>query len=736
MSSNRILSPKLKFRFKQSNYSILIVDRSNSINSTIFRLLSRMRYNCFYTSNIDEAKNIIKTKKIEYVLLDMLLPNNNSEELLELLLKKNIKIFSLIPHTHEELINLTYKNNIIDYIIKDRDMFHKMDNIDLTIEKLEKNKSKTILIVSDCSETTTNLITTLSNRNYNVIIENSTSNILDVIENKNLSVILFDLDINNENIMNFIKDNSNEITIHQKISIMVLSSAYNSSLIRTALNAGVVEIFQKPYLDEEIILKIDKTIDYYRKLGEKTTATALLSEYKDAVDERSIVSKSNINGEITFVNEQFCKLSGYSENELVGQSHNIIKHKDMESSVFKELWYTIKILKKTWRGKIKNKKKDGSYYWVDALIKPVLDKHGDIIEFIGLRTNITEMENYKEILKDRITDASKSLNENVNYTTQYEEAISEFTAVMKTDINNNITFINKEFSKISGYKSNELIGTNCELLRHTNHLLSKDSKHLNEALSNNEHMYITFTNVAKDGSLYFVDTVAYPITNGDGEVIEHLHLMHDVSELTNIHQEIEDTQKEIVYKMGEIGESRSKETGNHVKRVAEYSKSLALLHGLSISDANILFTASPMHDIGKVAISDSILKKPGKLTEEEFTIMKTHTTIGYEILKGSSRAVLKAASIVANEHHEKWNGQGYPKGLKKEEIHIYGRITAVADVFDALGSERCYKKAWSDEDIFKYYEKEKGEQFDPKLVDLFLNNKKVFTDIRNKYKDL
>jgi len=188
------------------------------------------------------------------------------------------------------------------------------------------------------------------------------------------------------------------------------------------------------------------------------------------------------------------------------------------------------------------------------------------------------------------------------------------------------------------------------------------------------------------------------ITNDEiGDVIKEVsanvgfveRIIKSERELT---QEIEDTQKEIIYTMGAIGESRSKETGNHVKRVAEYSYLLAKLYGLSEDEAKLLKEASPMHDIGKVAISDSILKKPGKLTDEEFAIMKTHSQLGYEMLKHSKRPILKAASIIAHQHHEEYNGKGYPQGLKGDEIHIYGAITAVADVFDALGSDRVYKK--------------------------------------------
>ena len=142
-----------------------------------------------------------------------------------------------------------------------------------------------------------------------------------------------------------------------------------------------------------------------------------------------------------------------------------------------------------------------------------------------------------------------------------------------------------------------------------------------------------------------------------------------------------------------------------------------------------------MHDIGKVAIPDKILKKPGKLTDEEWVIMRSHCKVGYKILKDSSRPILKAAALVAYRHHEKWDGTGYPNGTKGESIHIFGRITAIADVFDALGSDRCYKKAWDLEKILNLFKEEKGKHFDPKLVDLFLDNLDKFLLIRDKFQD-
>jgi HD-GYP domain-containing protein (c-di-GMP phosphodiesterase class II) len=207
-------------------------------------------------------------------------------------------------------------------------------------------------------------------------------------------------------------------------------------------------------------------------------------------------------------------------------------------------------------------------------------------------------------------------------------------------------------------------------------------------------------------------------------------------ESVQLHHEIEETQREIIFTMGEIGESRSKETGNHVKRVAEYSYLIAKGLGMDQDECDLIKMASPMHDIGKVAIPDAVLKKPGKLDEEEFKIMQSHTTIGYGLLKNSTRRILKTAAILAHEHHEKWNGKGYPQGLKGKEIHIYGRITAIADVFDALGSERVYKAAWELDRILNLFKEERGHHFDPRVVDVFMKQLPQIIQVRDNYTDI
>jgi len=168
----------------------------------------------------------------------------------------------------------------------------------------------------------------------------------------------------------------------------------------------------------------------------------------------------------------------------------------------------------------------------------------------------------------------------------------------------------------------------------------------------------------------------------------------------------------------------------HLKRVASYAKLLALKYGMEEKEANFVKQISPMHDIGKWAIPDSILQKPCALTPDEWEIMKTHTQMGYEMLKDSKLEVLQMGALVAVQHQEKFDGTGYPKGLKGEEIHIYSRITTVADVFDALGSVRSYKEAWSVADIIRFFADGRGTHFDPDLVDLLLAHMDEFVAIK------
>ncbi|WP_417466016.1 DUF3369 domain-containing protein [Kordiimonas sp.] len=196
-----------------------------------------------------------------------------------------------------------------------------------------------------------------------------------------------------------------------------------------------------------------------------------------------------------------------------------------------------------------------------------------------------------------------------------------------------------------------------------------------------------------------------------------------------------DTQREVVYRLSEAVETRSNETGNHVKRVAELSKLLGKAMGMNEHDIEVLRLASPLHDIGKVGIPDAVLNKPGRHTEDETEIMRSHARLGFEILQGSDRELLRVAADLARDHHEKWDGSGYPRALKGEEISLAGRITAIADVFDALLSERCYKPAWPEDDVLALIEEERGKHFQPELVDALMAHLPEIRQLYDKYRD-
>ncbi len=203
----------------------------------------------------------------------------------------------------------------------------------------------------------------------------------------------------------------------------------------------------------------------------------------------------------------------------------------------------------------------------------------------------------------------------------------------------------------------------------------------------------------------------------------------------NLQEDLRETQKELVYILADAVEARSKETGAHVKRVALGSELLARLCGLPEDEVLLIKHASPLHDIGKVAIPDAILHKPGKLDAQEWALMQKHAQFGLDILQRSDRPLMKLGAEIAITHHEKWDGTGYPNGVQGADIPIAGRITALIDVFDALGSKRSYKGAWSEEQVMDHIQAGSGSQFDPRLVELLTDNLAAFLDIRQQYPD-
>ncbi|WP_319587422.1 HD domain-containing phosphohydrolase [uncultured Desulfobulbus sp.] len=207
------------------------------------------------------------------------------------------------------------------------------------------------------------------------------------------------------------------------------------------------------------------------------------------------------------------------------------------------------------------------------------------------------------------------------------------------------------------------------------------------------------------------------------------------AEILALNREVIETQLELLSTLGEVIETRSQDTANHVRRVAAYSALLGQKYGLAQEDIVLLEAASPMHDVGKIGIPDAILHKPGKLTPEEFEIIKHHTVIGQRILHMSDRKLMVSARTIALQHHERWDGTGYPCGLKGEEISLLARISALADVYDALSLGRVYKEAWPKEKVLQFIRQERGGMFDPQIVDLFFEHLEELEAIKLRLSD-
>ena len=711
--------------------NILVIEDSRLTNQLISNKLSEVGHFVKQAYSIEEALSSLTQNHFDYVTVDLVLPDGSGEQIIKKINKEYPKTKAIVFTANDNNFDRfkLFNQGIVDYFIKDDLFKNSIDEIVKQIKKIENNFNYTILIVDNSTSDKAHLKNILKARNFTLKIVNSAEDALMILESFNINLIITDVKLPQMNGVNFI--HKVKKSKYSDIPIIVLSSIVDAEITRKCYKLKVVEFLNKPSSAEEILLKVDFWIEKDNDTKRLNDSNNILQEYKDAIDESSIVSKANEKGFITYVNEAFCEISGYQKEELIGNTHNILKHIDTPKDVFEDLWKTI-TSKKIWHGVIKNRRKDGTHYWVKSTIKPILDANGDIVEYISIRDDITELQDYKHILDDALEEKEQTLESHINYIVQYENAVSSSSAIVRTGLDFTITYVNDIYTELTGYSKDEMVG-------------ESQLKFLDAEMQNVEEATITiqkgltytntFKGIKKSGDPYYTISTLAPIKDKKGNTLEYLIIKHDITDKINLTQEIVDTQKEVVYTMGAIGESRSKETGLHVKRVAEYSYLLAILNGLKDEEAQLIKQASPMHDIGKVAIADAILNKPGKLTKDEFEIMKQHSELGYNMLKASTRPILKTASIIAYSHHEKWDGSGYPNGLKAEEIDISARITAVADVFDALGHDRVYKKAWPLENILELFINESGKHFDPQLIDIFLENLDKFLEIKKSLDD-
>ena len=596
--------------------------------------------------------------------------------------------------------------------------------------QLNKLENITILYVEDDDEIRSIFVSILENFCDQLYVAEDGVEGLALYKEQSIDIIISDINMPRMNGLEMYQQ-IQEIDPDAKI---IITSAYSDSeFLIQAISLGVTEYVLKPINFKLLFEKVNKIVKNIELKRNYARSKALLNQYKLAVDSSFIVSKTNSSGIITYVNNNFCEISGYCEDELIGQNHNIVKHPDTPKELFQEMWQTIKEEKNIFKGVIKNLKKDGDEYIVDVTILPLLDDKNNITEYIAIRTDITEHLAYKAILEEQLGSSNDmGMSTKIELIKAYESVFDENIGHARYDLEGNITYINQKCLNTCEHLYDDVVGKHFTFSRFDPDNQA-DKEMMQIVLSGNVWKGVV-KNIRLDGSIYYLDTTVSPIFI-QNKLVELVAINRDITDVILLNEEITDTQKDVIFTLGSIGEARSKETGNHVKRVAEYSYILAKSIGLNEDTAQLLKLASPMHDIGKVGIPDSILNKPGKLSDEEFNKMKRHADIGYNMLKSSKKEIIRASAEVAYTHHEKYNGKGYPNGLSGEDIPIFGRITAVADVFDALGSDRVYKSAWDLDKIYRLLKEESGKHFDPKIIDAFFKHLDQFLEIRDKYQD-
>ncbi|WP_320034621.1 HD domain-containing phosphohydrolase [Halarcobacter sp.] len=584
-------------------------------------------------------------------------------------------------------------------------------------------KRLNVLYVEDELEAANKLSKFLDRVFNNVYYSSNGKDALDIFSKRRIDLVISDL---NMPLIDGLEMSEKIKEINPNIPIILTTARTETPCLIKAIELNIDSYLLKPI---ELDILIDKIYAIADKI-EASQSRRLLEQYKDAIDESSIVLKFDVEGKISFVNNQYEKITGYKFSEVKDRFFNFNTLDDTSSATFSELWEKLEN-DEIWEGKIFGRTSEDKKYILNSTTIPIVDNNKKILEYLCISNDITEEEGLSEVLKAKLEESKDDLTSKSYLLNEYKRCLDISSILINLDKNFKITNLNSRFLELAKKPIESFKDKTLKDILKDKDLYNEIVEELLESKSKNKVIKLDF-----NGNEHkYIDFTFSPVFNENKQIIEYLAVGHDVSEIIELQHEIEDTQKDLILTLGSVGESRSKETANHVTRVALFSYMLAKEYGLSEEEANLLKLASPMHDIGKIGIPDSILKKEGKLTFEEYEIMKTHTDIGFNMFKNSNRKILRSSSIVAHEHHEKWDGSGYPRGLKGEQIHIFGRITAVADVFDALSSKRCYKECWSLDDIKKYMFEKAGTEFEPKLVELFFKNIDKVLKIKENFKD-
>ena len=369
------------------NVKVLIIKGNKRKNDTLKSKLEKLGLNCENCYTLKDAATLLENETYNYIISDLNLPDG---DIIDFMRDINDVKFIILSSEHDiHYKEYLYFKGIIDYMTDNDDLNYSAYNLYTSIMKVETNtKFNNILVIDKSKRICEQIKDLLQPRNYNISILNELTHAKELLKTKHFSLVILDMNIkNNFDFLHEVKS-----TIDKSISFIMMSDSNRTyDMVREAYKHGAEESLRKPIFAEEFILKVDKIVEHSKLIGELIQQKELLESYKTIVDTSAIISKTNKYGKITYANSVFCKISGYTKEELIGKNHNIIRHPDTPDDLFKDLWQTIAIEKKVWHGILKNRNKHNKTYIVQTSIMPILDDNNNIIEFIALRNDITNL---------------------------------------------------------------------------------------------------------------------------------------------------------------------------------------------------------------------------------------------------------------------------------------------------------------------------------------------------------
>lgn len=578
-----------------------------------------------------------------------------------------------------------------------------------------------LLYVEDDDDTREEIAFFLRTKVHNLLVASNGKEGLELFEENLPEIVISDIQMPT---MDGLEMSEKILKKNPKTDIILLTAHNDTKNLHSAISVGIKEYLTKPIN----FYKLSEKLDFFEKKYEEKRVQKenyrLLQEYKEAVDNSTIFIKMDIDGSLTYANDAFCEILGYDKDNLMGKTlHDF----DMYLPILEKLLQNIS-KGETWKGPFELSNIEQTSITVDGEFFPMLGDDGEIQSIMGILHDVTELNAYRKVIQNKLDETKINLKEQKHYISEYSKILEKGIVMCRITPEGFFLKISEAFKQTFKIDEKSLPFSFTALMNWEDEHFDNLRKTLS---TQNVHKESADVIIEKTKHTFKLTCIGMYALNGELEEI--VITFEDITSILTQQKKLYDTQVEFLFLLAELMEKNSEETGLHTKRVSEYTALIA--NGLNMDNEEVdrVKLGSIMHDIGKLGIPQDILGKKGPLTPQERLIMQNHSKIGFDILKQSKQPLMQTSAIIAHQHHEKYDGTGYPRGLKGEEIHIYGRIVAIADVFDALSNKRCYKDAWDIDEVYKYLKDNSGAQFDPTLIDIFLNSKDMVESIRKTY---